>query len=91
MINAEKFAKYRYNQSYGEIIMKKPFALLAFSLLCSLLFSCAPFKLSDHRAGVCNELNSRMIFSGATSNTRNAEIQNAEQPLLQRSYDKKCQ
>jgi len=70
--------------------MKKS-AFPVFCLSCFFLCACAPFKLNDHRAGECNEINSRMIFSGATSNTRNAEIQNAEQPLLQRSYDKKCQ
>ncbi|HLB41540.1 MAG TPA: hypothetical protein VJN02_01580 [Gammaproteobacteria bacterium] len=62
-----------------------------FFLSCLLICSCAPFKFSDQRAGVCNELNSQLIFNGATANIRNAEIQNAAQPLLQRSYDKKCQ
>lgn len=71
--------------------MKKLSSFSIFGLSCVFLCSCAPFKFNDHRAGECNELNSRMIFSGATSNTHNAEIQNAEQPLLQRSYDKKCQ
>lgn len=69
----------------------KPYSSLFVYVCCSLLCACAPFKPNDNRAGVCNEMNSRMIFGGATSNTRNAEIQNAEQPLLQKSYDRKCQ
>jgi hypothetical protein len=59
--------------------------------LSLLLSSCAPFSLNDHRAGVCNEMNSQLIFSGGTSNTRQAEIDGAEQPLLQHSFDRKCE
>lgn len=59
-------------------------------VLSLLLGACAPFHFNDHRAGVCNELNSRMIFSGNTSDTRKSEIENAQDPLLQRTYDKKC-
>lgn len=64
--------------------------------LCSIIFcmtlsSCAPFKYSDSRAGECNQLNSDIIFNGNTSNTRISEIQSAEAPLEQRSYDKHCE
>ncbi|TAK74239.1 MAG: hypothetical protein EPO11_07225 [Gammaproteobacteria bacterium] len=64
--------------------------LLAASGLTALLCACAPFHPSDDRAGVCNQLNSQIIFSGSTSSTRDAEIQSAEKPLLQRSYDRHC-
>jgi hypothetical protein len=60
-------------------------AVFAFTILT--LSSCAPFGFNDHRAGVCNQLNSQMIFSGGTSNTRDAEIQMAQQPLMQKTYD----
>lgn len=61
--------------------------LLAFTIFIT---ACAPFNMSDKRAGVCNQLNSKMVFSGGTSNTRQAELQRAEEPLVQRSYDKTC-
>ena len=60
-------------------------AVFAFTILT--LSSCAPFGFNDRRAGVCNQLNSQMIFSGGTSNTRDAEIQRAQQPLMQKTYD----
>jgi len=59
-------------------------------ILCLVSFAlsaCAPYRPSDQHAGLCNQINSRMIFSGATSNTRTADIERAEQPLLQQSYD----
>jgi hypothetical protein len=56
-----------------------------------MLCACAPFKFGDKRAGLCNQLNSDMIFRGSTSITRTAEIQHAEQPLTQHEYDRKCQ
>lgn len=66
--------------------------ILTLIMPCVLaLTACAPFQSHDHRAAVCNELNSKIIFSGATSNTRDAEIQNAQRPLAQRSYDVNCQ
>ncbi len=71
--------------------MKTLYASPLILLVSSILCACAPFKPKDDHAGMCNELNSRLIFNGATSNTRNAEIQAAEAPLLQRSYGKKCQ
>ena len=61
------------------------FSMIACSIL---LTSCAPFKPTDHRAAICNELNSKMVFNGSTSNTRESEIQNSEQQLLWRSYEK---
>ena len=64
---------------------------LASMACCLTLSACSPFKLSDHRAGECNQLNSDIIFNGNTSNTRLSEIQSAEAPLEQRNYDKHCE
>jgi hypothetical protein len=63
-------------------------ALVLFIVFVFSLTGCAPFKFSDKRAGICNELNSEMIFNANTSDTRIAEIQSAEQPLMQRAYRK---
>jgi hypothetical protein len=57
------------------------------SLLMLTLSACAPFSPNDRHAGICNQLNSKMIFSGGTSNGPAADIQRAEQPLIQQSYD----
>lgn len=67
-----------------------PFAILA-CLALSQLTACAPHRPDDTRAGICNELNSKIIFTGSTANKRQADIQNAEEPLVQRTYDRdKC-
>lgn len=65
---------------------------LSLSTLVFLLCACAPFKPNSTDAGTCNELNSRIIFtgSGATPNIRQAEIEDANKPLVLRTYDKKC-
>lgn len=60
---------------------------LSFCFMALTLTACAPFGFNDQRAGLCNQLNSQMIFSGGTSNTRNAEIERAQQPLIQKTYD----
>lgn len=67
-------------------------SLISLSVLIILaLTSCAPFKPSDNRAAICNEINSQLIFNGNTSDVREAEIQSSEQQLLWRSYEKnKC-
>lgn len=66
-------------------------ALLIPAALTLSLAACAPFSPTSSHAGMCNELNSRMIFDGSTGNIRNAEIQDSEVPLVQRTYDKKCE
>lgn len=45
---------------------------------------------SEHTA-LCRELQNQLIMSGATSNDRIAEIQNANQYMIARSYDINCQ
>jgi len=68
-------------------------SFLRFSLLFITLSltACAPYRPDTSHAGMCNELNSQMIFSGETSNIRQANIQNAEEPLVQRTYDQRCE
>ena len=62
--------------------------ILGLSISCLSLSACAPFKPTDKRAAICNELNSRMIFSGSTNINRTAEIQHSERLLLQKNYEK---
>ena len=72
-------------------LSNKLFLLLSTNLL---LCACAPFSPDSTHAGTCNELNSKMIFDGSgggTSNIRQAEIQDADQPLIQRNYRAKCE
>jgi len=57
--------------------------LSSFTLLLS---ACTMNQAARHKA-VCNELKSQLIFNGATANTRQAEIENAEQPLTQSNYN----
>lgn len=61
--------------------------LLSIALLTLMLTACAPYHPTNPRAAVCNQLNSQMIFSGSTPNTRQAEMQAAEAPMVQRNYD----
>lgn len=61
--------------------------LLTTAIITTSLTACAPFKPSDQRAAICNELNKKMIFSGSSSNPRGAEIQTSENALLQRQYE----
>ena len=64
--------------------------LLTTLILACLLSSCAPYRPASGRAAECNQLNSQMIFGGNTGNTREANIQNAEAPLIARNYDNEC-
>lgn len=58
-------------------------------LVSFILCSCETWNsASGHRAGVCNTLNSKLIFNGSTSNVRQAEMESAEEPLQQHTYDK---
>lgn len=69
--------------------MKKSGLLLLTALLSSMaLSSCASWNSpSSTKKGVCNTLKSNIVFSGSTGNTRQAEIQEAEQSLDEKSYD----
>lgn len=66
----------------------KKYTYFSLATLCAILTACSPFKPTDDRAAVCNELNSKMIFNGGTSNIRKAEIQSSEDLLVQKQYEK---
>jgi len=63
------------------------FFIVGFLIACITLTACAPFSTRDQRAGVCNELNSQLIFGGNTSNVRQSAIEDASLPMVQKSYD----
>lgn len=60
--------------------------LLIFSLFISACSTTTP--PSEKKAGMCNTLRSRLVFNGSTSNIREAEIQQSQEPLEQHNYDK---
>lgn len=61
------------------------------SLLIASLTLCACASLPSPKRAYCNTLKSQMIFSGATANTRQANIDASEKPLQQHNYDQaKC-
>lgn len=62
--------------------------IISMIILVTSLSACAPYPPDSPKAGICNQLNSQMIFSGSTGNTRQAEIQTAEQPMVARTYEK---
>ncbi len=62
--------------------------LIALILITS---GCANVNTHSTKNGVCNQLRSTLIFNGNTSNTRQAEIQNAETPLVAKTYDQHCE
>lgn len=75
--------------------MLRRISLLVIYTLTPILFivsltSCAPFRPNSTKAGACNELNSRMIFNGSTSSISQSEIQQAQEGLDQRTYDRNC-
>ena len=63
-------------------------ALISILFLALTLSACAPYRPASGKAAMCNQLNSQMIFGGNTGNTRQAEIENAEQPLVAHTYDR---
>lgn len=59
--------------------------------LCSLLTGCFIANGSDAKRAACNQLKSQIVFNAATSDTRRAEIEKAERPLDEYSYDRNCE
>jgi hypothetical protein len=51
------------------------------------LSSCASMTPAAAKRAYCNMLKSRMVFSGSTGITREANIQNSEEPREQIDYD----
>lgn len=64
------------------------YALTSATMLTLLVSACAPYKPGSYNSGTCNQLNSQMIFGGNTANSRKADIQMAEMPLVAESYRK---
>ena len=58
-----------------------------FLLLALGLCACVP---DNEPHEVCRTLKSQLVFNGATSNVRESEIQTAQKPLQQVSFDKHC-
>lgn len=55
-------------------------------LLIFSLQGCSWFYGDRHEV-VCNKLKSDIVFNAATVDTRRAEIQSSEKPLIQHTYD----
>lgn len=55
--------------------------------LVTILTACASMKPSASKSAYCNTLKSKVVFSGATGITRDANIQAAEMPLEEHNYD----
>lgn len=69
--------------------MRQLLCTIASLSLITLLTACSSMNSPDeHHRAVCNTLKGQMIFGGGTSDTRRANIENAEAPLQQRMYDK---
>ncbi|VVC76707.1 hypothetical protein AQUSIP_20320 [Aquicella siphonis] len=69
--------------------MKPLFRMVICALLLSAgLTSCSSMTPTAAKRAYCNMLKSSMVFSGSTSNTREANIQASEEPLQQRTYDR---
>ena len=75
----------------GRILSMNRHLLMLLYILFSvaLLSACATTKPTAKK-GLCNTLKSDIVFSGATTNNRQAEIENSEEPLAQKNYDKNC-
>ncbi len=76
-------------------MVRTHFALISLFSATILLAGCQSWQNERdqqlaHRAA-CNTLKSRIVFSGSTGNSRQAEIQNAEAPLTERNYDQNCE
>ena len=61
--------------------------LITAFFLTLVLTSCAPYRPASGKAAVCNQLNSQIIFNGSTSDTRQANIQAAEAPMVARTFE----
>lgn len=72
------------------MIKRYSLSILSLSIFSLLLTACASMNPTTERNAICNELKSNIVFSGSTSIDREAEIQNAQRPLQQKTYDKNC-
>lgn len=68
---------------------KQPLYFTVLFFFFSLLVACASWNSpSTTKKSICNQLKSDLVFSGSTSDTRQADIQMAEQPMYQRNFDR---
>ena len=63
-------------------------ALTGIILVTLTLTACAPYRPASGKAAYCNQLNSQMIFSGSTADTRQANLDAASEPMVARTFDK---
>lgn len=63
-------------------------ALTGIILATLTLTACAPYRPASGKAAYCNQLNSQMIFSGSTADTRQANLDAASAPMVARTFDK---
>jgi hypothetical protein len=56
--------------------------------LATLALSSCATNETGVKHGTCRTLKSNLVFSGSTSNVRNAEMQQAEEPLQKVNYDR---
>lgn len=73
--------------------MVRPLVLSLFTISClSVSLSACSWLDSntETHTAACNKLKSDIVFNAATSNTRRAEIQSSEEPLIQKTYDANC-
>lgn len=64
-------------------------ALTCIILMTLTLTACAPYRPASGKAAYCNQLNSQLIFNnGSTADTRKANLQVADQPMVARTFEK---
>ena len=63
--------------------------VLTVFMTCSLISACN-IHHNDTRVAACNKLKSQIVFSGATSDQRQAEIERSQRFLQQQAYDENC-
>lgn len=63
------------------------FSALSFALILS---ACSINPIGTKHDAECNELKSRLIFNGATGDSRRSQIQRAETPLVREDFDHQC-
>lgn len=70
--------------------MKFNLHLLLVILALLITTSCTTVKAKAQYQAICNSLTNQIIFSGATNDTRQAEIESSAKPLQMHSFDKYC-
>lgn len=63
-----------------------PWSAFYFLYFGFFMCSCTNMTGAERHRAICNELRSQIVFNGGTSVTRQAEIQQTDQALAERSY-----